>query len=209
MSESTTTVKTATTATMTMMLPVNGYYVLLSLPVLYTLYRFFFKPRFPHPLPPGPPGLPILGNLFDMPKQYDWLHYASLSKLYGPINSLSALGQTIIILNSPTVIADLLEKRQHIYSDRPQMKFSGELIGWNATLGGTDYGEFFKAQRRAMHRVMGSSALVGRFSELIGGEARRFVKRVVEDSDKWEHFVRMCVALLLRNLRYAYDCGRL
>ena len=30
------------------------------------------------PLPPGPPGLPIIGNLFDMPTSNDWVVYRDL-----------------------------------------------------------------------------------------------------------------------------------
>lgn len=30
-------------------------------------------------LPPGPPGLPILGNLYDFPTTYEWLAYKEMS----------------------------------------------------------------------------------------------------------------------------------
>ena len=163
----------------------------LALLTLLLLWRLLRPSSSALPLPPGPPGLPIVGNLFDMPKSYDWLHYAALNKQYGPINSLRALGQTIIILNTSRVISDLMDKRQAIYSDRPQMRFSGELVGWNATLGATDCGESFRGQRRAMHRVMGSQDLVRRFWEVVDVEAKRFVRRAVGDVRNWEHHVRM------------------
>lgn len=157
------------------------------------------------PLPPGPPRLPILGNLFDMPKEYDWLHCISLRSKFGPINSLTTLGQTIIILNSSSTITDLMEKRSSIYSDRPQMPFAGELVGWNAALGGTDAGELLKAQRRIIHRVMGTTAaVVGKFAGLMEGEARRFVRRVIERPEKLERFVRMCVLLFLFSLGFMW-----
>lgn len=39
----------------------------------------------PHglPLPPGPPTLPLIGNLLDMPKEQPWLHYNALTRKYG------------------------------------------------------------------------------------------------------------------------------
>lgn len=33
--------------------------------------------------PPGPPGLPVVGNLFNSPKGHSWLAYQSWSTLYG------------------------------------------------------------------------------------------------------------------------------
>ena len=37
-------------------------------------------------LPPGPPGIPILGNLFDLPKRSPWLGYRGLSRRYGTLS---------------------------------------------------------------------------------------------------------------------------
>jgi len=33
--------------------------------------------------PPGPPGKPLVGNLFDMPTEKEWLAYAKLAEQYG------------------------------------------------------------------------------------------------------------------------------
>jgi hypothetical protein len=34
---------------------------------------------------PGPRGYPIVGNIFDLPKSYAWLHYAKFKDLYGAV----------------------------------------------------------------------------------------------------------------------------
>lgn len=39
--------------------------------------------RTPLPLPPGPKGLPLLGNLFDIPQERPWEVYSGWSKQYG------------------------------------------------------------------------------------------------------------------------------
>jgi hypothetical protein len=91
------------------------------------------------PYPPGPPPLPFIGNLFDIPKEFSWLSYIQLSKKYGmsrsllwvrlteklPGNVLSfrVFGQVIVILNSVKASKDLLERRGDIYSDRPAIPF--------------------------------------------------------------------------------------
>jgi hypothetical protein len=39
------------------------------------------------PLPPGPPGLPIVGNIFDIPEEDFWWKYKEWSDQYGPSSS--------------------------------------------------------------------------------------------------------------------------
>lgn len=42
---------------------------------------FVFRKR--KPSPPGPPGLPFFGNMFDMPKKEAWKAYLEMGKQYG------------------------------------------------------------------------------------------------------------------------------
>ena len=37
-------------------------------------------------LPPGPKGLPVIGNVFDMPKSHDWITFTEWNKRYGERN---------------------------------------------------------------------------------------------------------------------------
>lgn len=37
----------------------------------------------PYPLPPGPPPLPIIGNIYGVNASAPWLTYAEWSKVYG------------------------------------------------------------------------------------------------------------------------------
>ena len=87
------------------------------------------------PYPPGPRPLPLIGNLFDIRKEFSWLSYTELSKKHGIIyfaakellieymtgNVLSfrVFGNVVIVLNSTKAAKDLLESRGDIYSDRP------------------------------------------------------------------------------------------
>src|ERR1700755_3030283 len=73
------------------------------------------------PLPPGPPRLPIIGNLHQAPQVNPWRTYQQWSKQYGPIFSLQYGLNTIIMLGTYKAARDLLDKRSNIYSSRPRV----------------------------------------------------------------------------------------
>jgi hypothetical protein len=87
-------------------------------------------------LPPGPKGLPILGNISDMPPpgMPECHHWLKHKDLYGPISSVTVLGQTMVIINDPEIAFELLRDRSAIYSSRPSQVFSGEMYVYAQTL---------------------------------------------------------------------------
>ncbi|KAJ7235516.1 cytochrome P450 [Mycena rebaudengoi] len=93
------------------------------------------------PLPPGPPKLPLVGNLFDMPPEFEWKTYMKWSKQYNSdIIHLDVAGSSIIVLNSVEAANDLLLTRSAIYSGRARMPMINELMGWDFILGLMQYG---------------------------------------------------------------------
>ncbi|KAG5921678.1 hypothetical protein E4U61_006454 [Claviceps capensis] len=65
------------------------------------------------PLSPGPKGLPIFGNVFDLPpagipENEHWLKHKDA---YGPVSSIFILVTTIVILHSYEAQQELLVKK--------------------------------------------------------------------------------------------------
>lgn len=65
--------------------------LLSSLAVLIGLYflKRFLGPKRKGSLPPGPKGLPFVGNVFDMPNGHNWKTFARWGTMYGEPNFLS------------------------------------------------------------------------------------------------------------------------
>ncbi|KAJ7230296.1 cytochrome P450 [Mycena pura] len=69
--------------------------------------------------PPGPAGLPLIGNMLDLPRRESWQVYLDWSERYdSDILTMKVPGAQFFILNSANVIQDLLVKRSNIYSNR-------------------------------------------------------------------------------------------
>ncbi|KAF9064461.1 cytochrome P450 [Rhodocollybia butyracea] len=116
---------------------------LLFLTSVLVLWARSRKDSRPYPLPPGPKKLPILGNLFDIPRKgFIWLDYMEMCRKY-------ALSEnSIIILDSAQAVGDLLEKRSSLYSSRPNSVMLNELMGWGNMLAMRPNDDIWKAQRR-------------------------------------------------------------
>lgn len=83
--------------------------------------------RRPADYPPGPPTLPLIGNLHLMPKEKGHLQFQKWAEEYGPVYSLILGTKVMIVLSSDQAIKDLLDKRSNIYSSRPDM-YMGQVV---------------------------------------------------------------------------------
>jgi hypothetical protein len=89
-----------------------------------------FEARRYFPLPPGPKGWPIIGNLFDFPREMPYIAYKDMGRKYqSDLIYLDVAGTSTLILNSAEAANDLLVGRSKIYSDRPQFTML-LLVGW-------------------------------------------------------------------------------
>ncbi|KAI6765051.1 hypothetical protein HG531_012150 [Fusarium graminearum] len=92
------------------------------------LVRLLFTGRRPKDYPPGPPTIPILGNIHLMPKRDAHLQFRKWADEYGPVYSLILGTKPFIVLSSAQAVKDLLDKKSGIYSDRQEM-YVGQVLG--------------------------------------------------------------------------------
>jgi hypothetical protein len=94
--------------------------VLVALSILVAVYVLHQKHQRAK-LPPGPPGLPLIGNLHQAPKGAVWLTFQKWVKQYGKLVSVNFGGTTVVIIGDYETAKNLLDKRASIYSSRPRM----------------------------------------------------------------------------------------
>lgn len=117
--------------------PVHALLVLSLIGFVITLWRTSSK-RYP----PGPRGLPLVGNLFNGPKRHSWETYQEWSRAYSEsspggnssvadariidsdIIHISQFGTHIVVLNTGEAAKELLEKRSALFSDRYERRFA-------------------------------------------------------------------------------------
>lgn len=110
----------------------TGLIIIFGLIIAYVINRSV-QSRPGRPLPPGPKGIPILGNISDLPKpgMLECHHWLKHKDLYGPISSITVLGQTFVIINDAQIALELLRDRSALHSARPHMVFSSDMYGNN------------------------------------------------------------------------------
>lgn len=87
--------------------------------ILSSLVSVYLATRRPKSFPPGPPTVPLLGNLLSIPLSKSYITFADWARTYGPILGLKAGPLNVIVLHDPEDIHELFDKRGHKYAGRP------------------------------------------------------------------------------------------
>ncbi|KAI0039781.1 cytochrome P450 [Auriscalpium vulgare] len=153
--------------------------------------------------PPGPKPLPIVGNLFDLPKENSWVVYAGWEKTYGGIISLQILGQVVVVLNSQKAIRDLLEKRGAKYSDRPVLPFFDMMgLDWAIPLAG--FNDLWRTGRKTLDRSLRPNVAV-QFRPMQKAKTHAFLRQLLLTPDKYREHIEHLQGAMLLSVGYGYD----
>ncbi|KAF7377468.1 Cytochrome P450 [Mycena sanguinolenta] len=177
----------------------------LSIALLPVLYRKLTSKN-PAPFPPGPKGLPILGNALDMPTSHPWITFSQWGEKYGGLVYLNALGKSLVIINDANYAVDILDKKARSSSDRPTLVMAGQLVGWDKlpALAQTSHPSPWPEVRRLFAQSMGSRRKAEEFGDIFEVETRAFLKRTVENPMQWlEHTKRFASAIVVK-VAYGY-----
>ncbi|KAM3281034.1 cytochrome 71AU50 [Capsicum chacoense] len=149
--------------------------VLALLAVLYILQELhnkFMKKK--KKLPPGPKGLPIIGNLHMIGKNvHQDLH--KIAKRYGPIMSMRFGVVPIIVASSPHAAEQFLKTHDVIFASRPDNK-TAQYIAYNQrNLLFAKYGPYWRNMRKLCTLELLSTVKINSFQAMRKQEVANFV----------------------------------
>ncbi|KAK7446349.1 hypothetical protein VKT23_014555 [Stygiomarasmius scandens] len=150
--------------------------------------------------PPGPPGLPFLGNVFQF-AQYPWLRFTKWGETYGPIFSLNLAGQPAIVINSHQAAVDLLNRRAEIYSNRPRLIVPGEYLTGGVFMPFVSYGKQWLRLRRAAQEFL-NVRISKTYQPLQEYAAMRLLSDLLLDprGDLYHHLLRATTSTALSSI---------
>ncbi|KZT68589.1 cytochrome P450 [Daedalea quercina L-15889] len=157
------------------------------------------------PLPPGPKGLPLLGNIYDVPKSREWLAYQHWSREYdSDVIYLNLAGTPVVILNSADAAYELFERRSALYSDRPKMTMLNDLVGcdWHFVFMG--YGNRWRERRRVFHQYFHPSAAMQHRPRALRG-ARFLLNCLLDAPDDFMGHLRHMAGSLIIGVAYGLE----
>ncbi|OBT69090.1 hypothetical protein VE03_01398 [Pseudogymnoascus sp. 23342-1-I1] len=173
---------------------------------LYVISRLLRSKGDRRPLPPGPKGFPILGNINDLPKpgEREWEHWLQHKDLYGPISSITVLGQTMVIISDPEIAFELLRDRSAIHSSRPSQVFSGDIVGWKNATAMSPYNDTWKIHRKNITKVASTNTSVTMFDRVQEAESVHFLLNLLDSpNDLFDHIRREAGSVILK-ITYGY-----
>lgn len=133
-------------------------------------------------LPPGPPTLPILGNIHQIPKKGAHFQFTAWAAQYGGIYTLKLGTGTAVVLTSRKLIKDLIDKKSGIYSERPA-SYVAKLIAGGDHILLMDYGAQWRGVRKLVHQHFMESVVEKEHVIVQEAEARQMLRDYLLNPD--------------------------
>lgn len=108
--------------------------------IFFIVYISFRRPKDA----PGPPGLPLVGNVLDFRGVLLHKKLTEWANQYGDFYTYRQGLSDVVVLSSPETIQELFVKRGAKYSSRPQTSKQASLITQNARIVNMPYGDMFR-----------------------------------------------------------------
>ncbi|PVH95973.1 cytochrome P450 [Periconia macrospinosa] len=168
--------------------------ILLAISVFCGLY-LYNQSRRRAKLPPGPPRLPIIGNLHQAPADAGWVTFRNWVEKYGPLVAVDFGGTNVIIVGDYDTARDLLDKKANIYSSRPRMVMAQELVCKNQHIMFKPFEEDFLLHQRLEASVLSPRASAC-YTPVQDLESKQLLMNMLSSNDFPKQFERFSASVV-------------
>ncbi|KAL2892854.1 Cytochrome P450 71A9 [Bienertia sinuspersici] len=136
------------------------------------------------PHPPGPKGLPIIGNLHQFDPINTHLYFFQLCKKYGPLIYLKLGSVPTIVVSSSKLAREVFKTKDHVFCSRPSFVGQQKLSYNGLDLTFAPYNEYWREMRKICVTHLFSSKRVQMFSWIREEEVNRMIRVISSLSSK-------------------------
>ncbi|KAK7692833.1 hypothetical protein QCA50_004468 [Cerrena zonata] len=147
-------------------------------------------------LPPGPPTLPLMGNIHQFPTEYTAVKFSQWGNEYGGLFSLKIGPGTIVVVTSPRFVKELIDRRGTTTGSRPHFRML-QIITDGLNVGMMPYGPTWKNTRKAIQMFLTKEACM-RHLPIERAEAIQLLYDMIKQPENtFTHIQRHATSLIL------------
>ncbi|KAM0812515.1 putative Cytochrome P450 [Seiridium cardinale] len=155
-------------------------------------------------LPPGPRGLPLIGNLLDLAESDEVQHKVrKWHQQFGDIFYTKIGGSDYVWLSSPAIVRDLMDKKSNIYSSRPPLPLAQDVASAGRRQLFMAYGPQWRQLRKHGHALLNTNAAI-KYQPIQDFESKQVLRDLLDRPDKFYNINRRYSASVIMLVAYGY-----
>lgn len=93
---------------------------------------------------------------------------------------VNIMGNHILVINTYEAATELLDKKGHIYSDRPHLPFAGEMVGFDETTAFIYFNPMWKKHRKFLKHALNPKSIKQDYSMLQERKAYEYLQVLLD-----------------------------
>ncbi|CAI9099143.1 OLC1v1035920C1 [Oldenlandia corymbosa var. corymbosa] len=140
------------------------------------------KPSKTHKNPPGPPGLPFIGNLHQLDISCLHKHLWQLSNKYGPLMSLKLGSIPTLVITSPRLAEEVMKNQDLVFCSRPKMTGQRKMTYNGLDIALAPYSQEWREMRKICVLHLLSTKRIQQFRPIREDETSRMIGSILKEA---------------------------